>query len=152
MNIFHKALNKNPIFNKNEEAITYLIQEIKVKLFLPEDNIIQQGDIASSFFFLSSGHVDIYVVDENQVERYTTTLSSSDYFGEVALIKNCLRTATVVSKNYTTCADISSEYFTRLSTRFSFIRKQMEKHIRRKYNDRWKAFLKRSLRTIDYFR
>ena len=53
-------------------------------------------------FFLAKGEMDVYVTDENQIEKYTKTLKSGSYFGEVALLKNCKRTASVISKNYST--------------------------------------------------
>jgi CRP-like cAMP-binding protein len=53
-------------------------------------------------YFIARGECDVFVTDENRSEKFTANLRAGAYFGEVALLKNCLRTASVFSKNYTT--------------------------------------------------
>lgn len=53
-------------------------------------------------FFLANGVLDIFVTDEHKREKFTAKLQSGSYFGEVALLKNCNRTASVTSRNYGT--------------------------------------------------
>ena len=90
------------------------------------------------------------VSDEMHTDKYTATLKPSSYFGEVALIKNCTRTASVYSKNYSTCAEVRKDIFEKLIKRFQFIKDSMEDRIYQTYNDRWKKFKKRCIRNIDY--
>jgi len=77
-------------------------------------------------------------------------LKKSDYFGEIALVKKCKRTATVISNSYATVAELSKESFDRISLRYPFIHKELDKRIRKLYNDKWKRFIKRSVKSIDY--
>lgn len=60
------------------------------------------------------------------------------------------RTASVFSKSYTTVAELTKTDFDRIWMRYPFIYKKMEKRVRKLYNDKWKRFLKRSLKNIDY--
>lgn len=101
-------------------------------------------------YFIARGEFDIFVTDENQMERFTSTIKNGQYFGEVALIKDCKRTATVISKNYSTCAELMRPAFNKLVTRYPFIKDSMENRMRDSYNDKWKKFIKRCLRNIDY--
>lgn len=73
------------------------------------------------------------------------------YFGEVALLKNCKRTASVVSRNYSTCAELQKDDFDKILSRFPYVQKIMEDHLRHTYNDRWRKFIHRALRNVDYF-
>lgn len=72
------------------------------------------------------------------------------YFGEVALLKNCSRTATVKSKNYSTCASLDKAKFEKILDKYSFLRKSMDAHISEKYQDRLRKFIKRSLKNVEY--
>ncbi|EDO49748.1 predicted protein, partial [Nematostella vectensis] len=69
---------------------------------LPANKIIvKQGHLAENFYFIMSGSVT--VVSENdptsgQVFASVATLRRGASFGDLAILKNCTRTATVVSK------------------------------------------------------
>lgn len=88
--------------------------------------------------------------DENQQTRYITTLDVGMYFGEVALLKGCNRTATVKSRSYSTCAALCVSKFDELLNRFSFLKKSMEINITKNYQDKWRNFTKRVLRNIEF--
>lgn len=60
---------------------------MKIRLFLPEDQIIRQGDPGECLYFVARGECDVFVVDENQLTKYTATLRGCSYFGEIALLK-----------------------------------------------------------------
>lgn len=71
---------------------------LSIKLFLPEDQIIKQGEISESMYFLATGECNVYVTDINMKEIHSNTLKEGQYFGEIGLIKDCHRTASVFSK------------------------------------------------------
>lgn len=148
--IFHHVIFQNPVFKENNEVLKLLLQDLVTKLFLPESEIIRQNDVGKSMFFLARGECSIFVTDQTKTEVFANTLSTSEYFGEIAIIKNCKRTASVFSRSYTTIAELQKEDFERIWGRYPIISKRMEKRIRKKYNDKWKRFIKRSLKQIDY--
>ena len=92
--------------------------------------------IGREIFFIAKGEWEVYVTDENQTIRFVTNLGMGEYFGEVALLKDCPRTATVKSKNYSTWASLDKTKFDKLLDRYSFLRKIMEQRISEKYQDR----------------
>jgi CRP-like cAMP-binding protein len=72
------------------------------------------------------------------------------YFGEVAIIKDCKRTATVKSKNFCTLVSLDEKLFQELMNRYPDVREEMNKHIYADYKDKWKKFAKRVIANIDY--
>lgn len=73
---------------EHDDAVTAILKDLKIKLFLPEDQVIRQGEQAESMYFIARGECDVFVTDENRCEKYTNTLRGGSYFGEVALLKN----------------------------------------------------------------
>ena len=68
-------------------------------------------------------------------------VEKGDFFGEVALIFDINRTATVVSSNYCTIATITQEQLYGLFHNYPGIyRKMKEKALKYDENDRWKQF------------
>ena len=62
-------------------------------------------------FILAKGSVEVVVFNQKQGEKFVQYLLPGNYFGEVALLFNCLRTATVRANNYCTIAELSKENF-----------------------------------------
>jgi predicted patatin/cPLA2 family phospholipase len=57
------------------------------------------------------------------------------------MLKKCMRTATVVSKNYCTCASLGPISFNEMIERFPEIVSKIKEHMK-SYKDKWKLFLK----------
>ncbi len=72
------------------------------------------------------------------------------HFGEVALIANCRRTASVRALNYCTIAALSAPHFLALHHRFPALLRHL-KLAMRSYRDPWKLYLKRSVADIPHF-
>ena len=102
--IFSDAIMKNEVLNRNPSLIEFLVPKLITLLYLPEDPICQQGEIGTQLFFLARGECEVWIRDENKLDHKIKMLMRGQLFGEVALIKNCRRTATVKSSTYVTCA------------------------------------------------
>ncbi|MCU0606109.1 MAG: cyclic nucleotide-binding domain-containing protein [Candidatus Edwardsbacteria bacterium] len=57
--------------------------------------IIRQGDAGDKFYLVKSGAVEVVIRMPDGAEHVAARLSAGDYFGEIALVKNVPRTATV---------------------------------------------------------
>jgi CRP-like cAMP-binding protein len=60
-------------------------------------------------YFLAKGECDVFVLSEKKQEMFVRNLKAGALFGEVAIVTNNRRTATVKSKNYITVAGLSEE-------------------------------------------
>jgi hypothetical protein len=61
-------------------------------------------------YFIMRGDCIVDMVDYNNVKHENLKiLVKSDYFGEIPFFHNCLRTCTVLSRNYNTMARLTYE-------------------------------------------
>lgn len=63
--------------------------------FRTGDVIIRQGEIGDRFYIIEDGEVEVLQENETGNSRRVATLRSGDSFGEIALLRDTLRTATV---------------------------------------------------------
>ena len=79
-----------PLFaNLGFEDITEIVKLLHIKSFTKDEIIAEEGSLGSSMYFIVSGSVHVH--NENIHIR----LREGDFFGEIALLKNTQRTATV---------------------------------------------------------
>ncbi|MCP5095398.1 MAG: cyclic nucleotide-binding domain-containing protein [Chloroflexi bacterium] len=57
--------------------------------------IIRQGDIPDKFYIISSGRVEVVEQLPNGRERLLRTMQTGEYFGEIGMLRNSRRVATV---------------------------------------------------------
>eukprot|EP00347_Sterkiella_histriomuscorum_P022573 403337973 len=148
--IFLIAISKNIIFKGNQELIRFVVHNIITLLYLPEDIIIRQDTKAHHIFFLAQGTCEVWVRDQFRRETFVRNLLQGMLFGEVALIAQVKRTASVKSKNYCTLAALNDENFYEMCHQFPDIFFKMKQETQ-KYNDKWKIFQKKIISSIEYF-
>ncbi|KAH7149571.1 cyclic nucleotide-binding-like protein [Dactylonectria estremocensis] len=84
---------------------------LETKKFAPGELIIKEGDPGHSFYLLSSGEADAYKGDpSNKVLHY----SKGDFFGELALLNDAPRAASVVAASDVKVASLGKNAFQRL--------------------------------------
>lgn len=64
------------------------------KVFANGEVIIRQGDIGGEMFVVQSGRVEV-VLESERGEQQLSVLAAGDFFGEMALFDNAVRSATV---------------------------------------------------------
>jgi putative ABC transport system ATP-binding protein len=77
------------------KELAALTKGAEIQTFPPGAPIIKQGKIGSSFFLIIQGKVDVVLEDPDGRERVINTLGKGQYFGEMALLGNRRRSATV---------------------------------------------------------
>ncbi|KAL5113287.1 hypothetical protein ACEQ8H_008848 [Pleosporales sp. CAS-2024a] len=84
---------------------------LETKKYPPGTTIIQEGDVGESFYILESGEAEVFKRGTpHPVKRYT----KGDYFGELALLNDAPRAASVVSKSEVKLATLGKHGFQRL--------------------------------------
>ncbi|XP_073673197.1 cGMP-dependent protein kinase 1 [Garra rufa] len=86
-----KAIGKNDFLRRlDEEQISMMVDLMKALDCRPGDDIIREGTEGDSMYIVAEGEVKV-----TQAGRNLRTLRSGDVFGELAILYNCKRTASV---------------------------------------------------------
>lgn len=91
-----------------EELKREIVLELKPSFFMKGDIIFREGDIPHHMYFISKGQVS--VVREPSGE-HLATLSAGSFFGEMALIDDSQRTATVYANSYCDLYTLNKDRF-----------------------------------------
>lgn len=84
---------------------------LETKKYPPGSTIIQEGDIGESFYLLEAGEAQVFLRGQDQpVKTYT----KGDYFGELALLNDAPRAASVISSTDVKVATLGKNGFQRL--------------------------------------
>ncbi len=78
-----------------ENVLSSILKDTEPVMYKQGHEIIKQGDVGDTFYLLLDGQVDILVRDEHGDETLVNQLSRGSYFGEMALMGNKRRNATV---------------------------------------------------------
>ena len=116
---------------------------------MPEDYIIKQGQKATCVYFLAQGQCEVLVKDHSKKETFVKELNPGCMFGEVALLFNTKRTASVKSKNHCLVGGLSEDNFMELRGLYPEldITLKGETHC---YRDTWKTAQIKMLGAVDY--
>jgi putative ABC transport system ATP-binding protein len=77
----------------------------------PNICLIRQGDKGDKFYLIKKGQVDVSRVDDTGVTHHEATLGAGDFFGELALMEDKPRNATVITKDHVEVYTLSKEGF-----------------------------------------
>ncbi|HEX6510239.1 MAG TPA: MFS transporter [Chloroflexota bacterium] len=72
---------------------------LQVERFTPGTEIVHQGDYGDRLYIMKSGDVDVSYESDGRPRVHLATLSTMDYFGEIALLRDVQRTASVHAKD-----------------------------------------------------
>ncbi len=87
-----------------EDSFRRLIDRLHVRSLSPGDAVFRQGDRGESFFVISDGAVEVQL--QQDPPRVLGRLDEGEFFGEIALITDHPRTATVRAVAETTLIEI----------------------------------------------
>lgn len=89
------------LFNSlDEKDLQTVINAMEEKKFLTGDTVIKQGDNGDVLYVIESGELDCFkVFNEEEGEKYLKTYYSGEAFGELALLYNAPRAATIRAKS-----------------------------------------------------
>jgi voltage-gated potassium channel len=105
-----EILERVPIFaHATPEFIQSLAVQLKPRLFRPGDTIIHVGGEADCMYFINRGAVDVFLAGHDEA---VTTLKEGSFFGEMALLSDKPRSATVKAMEYTDTYYLDRSSFT----------------------------------------
>ncbi len=102
-----QVLSDIPLFRSlTPRVLSHVADRMRIRTFAAGEAIIRQGEMGDEFFVIGKGDVEI-VIDGNVVNR----LGAGSFFGEVSLIKEQPRNATVQAVAPVICFTLMKEDF-----------------------------------------
>jgi putative peptide zinc metalloprotease protein len=91
-----ELLKRVPLFvTVSDQELDNIANHLKQERFPAGEVVIREGEEGDIFYILERGKVSVWRIDERQVEQKIDELGPGQYFGEVALVSNAPRNATV---------------------------------------------------------
>jgi len=93
-----ETIRRIPLLSEiSEEEVALVLRELRITQYPRRETIIQKGSAPDSLLFLIAGQLQVIDVTENGREVGLRILSPGEFFGEIAVINGCPRTAFVVA-------------------------------------------------------
>jgi len=110
----------------SERRLWRIADCLEEEVFEPSSRIIKQGTIGDAFYVIRAGNVKVTVDSVNEGEKQVATKTRGEFFGEVALMKEDLRTANVYAVDTVACYVLERKAFTRLIGSLSDAKKEID--------------------------
>jgi serine/threonine protein phosphatase PrpC len=90
-----ETLGRIPMFTGFEyKDLAKLLEIIEMRAVRPYDIVIREGESGEDMFIILSGRADVY-----KQEQHINELGPGDFFGELSLIDDVMRSATVIARD-----------------------------------------------------
>jgi signal transduction histidine kinase len=96
------------------DEIEELIANSQVRSYVPGAILCRENEVEDRFYMILEGEVEVTKNINNTESRLLKTLSPGDFFGEMALIHNAPRAATVTAKTELTTLELDKSAFDRV--------------------------------------
>ncbi len=98
-----KALQRVPLFaDLTKHEIQQIARLFKERRFSDGETVVQEGSGGAAFFVIESGEATVFIRGKKH-----STLKPDDYFGEIALIDEGTRMATITASSELVCYGIT---------------------------------------------
>ena len=103
------------IFEGLPQAELSALQELCITRTYPKNTvIINEGDQANAMFICTEGKVKVYVSDENGREFVLNSMGPGEYFGELSLLDDETRSASVITTDKSTFSILYKDDFSKV--------------------------------------
>jgi len=111
------------------DEIEELIANSQVRSYSPGAVLCQENAVEDTFYMILEGDVEVTKVINNTDKRLLKRLTAGDFFGEMALIHNAPRAATVTARTAITTLELEKAAFDRVLKNSSSIAMAMVREI-----------------------
>lgn len=102
---------------------------LRPMVLTPGDTVFREGDEGREMYFVARGELDV-IANEG---RRIATMGPGDFFGEIALILDVPRTATVAARSYCDVYTLSGSNFDRVMARRPDVHARVEREAKRRH-------------------
>ncbi len=96
------------------DEVQEIIMNSRIQSYPPETVVCKEDVVEHTFYMILEGDFEVTKVINNRENRLLKTLTAGDFFGEMALIHNAPRSATVISKSQVVVLELDKEGFNRV--------------------------------------
>jgi CRP-like cAMP-binding protein len=122
-----------PLFSQlPRDIFVALLGELEMRRVAGGERIITEGERGNSMFILVQGTVRVVHTPENETPRTLAELGEGSFFGEMGLISDAPRVASVIATRDCTLLEVTREMLSRLGARFP----SLEQVVQQFYKDR----------------
>jgi CRP-like cAMP-binding protein len=122
-----------PIFSHlDREAFIALLEVLTVRAFFPGQAVVEEGTPGASMFALVEGRADVLRTLEGGERKSVGTVLPGDFFGELALVSEGPRLATVVATERAVLLELTRERMETVATRHPLVASAVEAFYRRR--------------------
>ena len=126
-------LRKIPLLSElSDEEIIKVKAEIRIRRYAKREVVLHKGGSGDGLLFLLSGQLQVIDVTEDGRAIGLRLLAPGDFFGEIALINNSTRSASVVATSEVLVAFLPAPTAMHLFSHSPSVAKQMLRHLARK--------------------
>lgn len=112
--VIPKWLKQIPLFaSLNEEELNQLAKQLLFESVDADKVVFNQGEVGSRFYIILSGEVTVIKSDTEGHDHEVAKLMEGDYFGEVALLLDLPRTATIKTNVFCVFLTLHYHQFTK---------------------------------------
>jgi len=126
-------LRKIPLFSAlSEEDMRRVNAEVRIRHFNKREVVLHKGGSGDALLFLLSGQLQVIDITEDGRAVGLRMLAPGDFFGEIALINESTRSASVVATSDVLVAFLPAATALHLFSHSPSVAKQMLKHLAQK--------------------
>lgn len=128
-------LRRIPLFAEMDaQQIQLVSAQLREEAYEPGDTIIRQGEIGDTFYVVESGQIQVSVAQDGE-ERVVTERGPGEYVGEIALLLQVPRTATVRALTPTRTLALHKDDFDKLVVKHLYVSRGLERETSRRMID-----------------
>ncbi|EQC40065.1 hypothetical protein SDRG_02720 [Saprolegnia diclina VS20] len=133
-----KMIRSVPLMQEcSPEVVQEIVLQLETRVYMPEDFIINIGETGFEMFFVQRGECEV-LIEANppcRDKRVIKLITVGDYFGEIALLMDCRRTACVRAKTFCVLCVLHRTGFRQIIARHKDDRQKLESLIMEKYKN-----------------
>lgn len=121
---------------EGSDFVSLFVRRLLIQFNNPEEIVFCQGDEGTDIYFLAKGYATVNIADRAKCNYENfRVLTQGDHFGEISILYNCPRTATILSQGYCTFARLPLENYKRLVSEVPELETELKSYVLQMYND-----------------
>ena len=150
MYLFEPALNQCLRLKVSSKMSIVVAGCLTAEVCKPETTLVRMGDKAGLLFLISAGEFAVSTLNNEAEEVETGLLGPGTYFGEVGILMNGPRSATVTSASFGTYATLPKDDIVEILQMSPSVLHHLQSHIYQNYHETWKEMTIDALQKVPY--